>query len=198
MKRRPTRASALVMVTFWAVQAIAQPSDGNSASTDHELRFSVGHPIEVERANPINMLRWAASVYFNPEDQLTPLFGYSVSGIQADNIGDAVAASMEGNVRIAILTRRENGSDAGSDDVFEGRGVQIAVGIGDGRLRDEWERFLQSANVQRDDVMIAFTRPLLDREADEEFVATSHLWAPSDSGLAATETNPGPMHVVVE
>ena len=198
MKRRQIRASALAMVLFWTVQAVAQPSGDNSAGTDHDVWFSVDRPIGVERASPINRLRWAASVYFNPEDQLTPLFGYSISGIPADSIGDAVAASMEGGVRIAIVIRRESGTDGGSNAVFEGLGVRIADGIEDARLRDEWERFLQSANVQRDDIMIAFTRPLHDREADEEFVATSHLWAPVDSGRAATETNQGPVHVVVE
>ena len=198
MKRQPVRTCALAVVLFWTVQAIAQPPDEDSAGTDRYMWFSVDRPIGVERASPINRLRWAASVYFNPENQLTPLFGYSVSGIPADSIGDAVAASMEGDVRIAIVIRRQNGSDAGSDDVFEGLGVRIADGIDGGRLHNEWERFLDGANVQRDDIMIAFTRPLRDREADEEFVATSRLWAPVNSGRDATETNPEPVHVVVE
>ncbi len=149
-------------------------------NTDHnDVRFSVGHPVEVWHANPISMFFWAASVYIK-EDPYIPLFGYFVSGTPAPTISDAVVATTEADVRIVILTRRKNGSDSESDDIFKGQGVQIASGIDEGKLRDEWECFLQNATMQHDDIMIAFTRPLLDREAEKEFVATSQLWAPPE------------------
>ena len=199
MMRWPTRAFALSMVLFWAVQAIAQSVGDNPAEMGTDVRFSVDLPIEVERATLLNKLRWAGFVFVDPDPkyELVPLFGYPISNISANSIGDALAATMASDVRIAILTRRETGSDSGSGNVFEGRGVQIADGIDEAGLLDEWEHFRERANV-RDGDIIAFTRPLRGMQADEEFVATSRLWPQVDRRLAPMDRNSPVVHDAVE
>ena len=192
MKRLPVRVSALSMAFFWAVQAIAQPAVDSFADTDPDVRFSVDHPIEIERATILNKLRWAGSVFIDPDPnyELIPLFGYPISQISGDSISidDVLAATMAGDVRIAILTRRETGSDSETANVFEGRGVHIADGIDEGRLLAEWNRFREGANV-RDGDLVAFSRPLRGMVAEEEFVATSRLWPSVNRRLTAMDPN---------
>ena len=200
MMRWPTRTSALSMVLFGAVQAIAQPADDHSAETGTRVQIPVERPIEVERATLFNKLRWAGLVFVNPDStyDLVPLFGYSISRISDHRLGDALAAAMAGDVRIALLNPRSTGSDSGSDNVFEGRGVQIADGIdNEQQLLEAWSSFRASTNVQ-DDAIIAFTRPLLGLEAEEEFVATARLWPQADPRLAAMDSNPSVAHDSIE
>ncbi len=199
MKRRSARAYVLSMVFFWAVQAIAQSAADNSGDTNSEVRFSVDHPIEVERATVLNKLLWAGSVFVNrnPNYELIPLFGYPISQISEDSINDVLAATMAGDVRIAILARRETGSNSGSANVFEGRGVQIADGIEAARLQEYWSHFRESAAVGDGD-LVAFSRPLRGMHASEEFVATSRLWPQVDQRMAAMETNSPTAHDAVE
>lgn len=173
MKRCPTRACALSIVLFWGAQSIAQPTGGTGDTTPN-VQFSVNRPVEVERASLLNKLHWAAITFVNPDPKykLTPLFGYPASQI-SNRMPSALVAAAAGDVRIAILT-----PNSGSADAYEGRGVQISNADTSG---GDWERF-RDENIDDGD-MIAFSRPLRDVEPDEEFVATSHLWTQSGSGL---------------
>ena len=174
MERCLTRAFALSMVLFWGTQTVAQPS-GGAVDSAPNVRFSVNRPVDVERATLLNKLNWAARTLVNPDPEytLTPLFGYPASQI-SNRMPSALVAAAAGDVRIAILT-----PSSGSADAYEGRGVQIGSADTSG---GDWERF-REGNIGEGD-MIAFTRPLREVEPEEEFVATSHLWTQSDSGVA--------------
>lgn len=163
--------------------AIAEPAADDSTDTNdtnQNIRFSVERPIEIKRATPLNKLHWATITIIDPAPQhkLTPLFGYLISKLPVDRIGDALAATKKagGDVQIAIVSSREINSGSESDTVYEGRGVHIGIDINEERLFDEWSRFRQIENVQDGDI-IAFTRPLHGLEADKEFVGSTLLWA---------------------
>ena len=174
MKRCLTRAFALSMMFFWDAQSVAQ-STGSVEDTTFDVRFSVNRPVEVERATLLNKLHWAAITLVNPDPEykVTPLFGYRVSRIST-RMPSALIAAAAGDIRIAILTPNSDSADA-----YEGRGVQISSA---NTLGGDWERFREK-NIGDGD-MIAFSRPLRDMEPEEEFVATSHLWTQSGSGVA--------------
>lgn len=159
------QAFALVLIVSSVTPVIAQ-----EAQPQPEPAVEIAQDATpVTRATIATNALAITTLLFNPTDanKPIPLYGYQISDLQESTLSAALDLAARGRVHVALV----NESD--EDESTQGRAVRVSANA---RSVDR-VRAIQTASTSSAPSLIAFTRPLRNREAVARFITTPSLWS---------------------